>query len=85
MLEKWIVKHWIALTAGSVATGIVLRFTYATRGQFVLGGEWTIIPVLFLVEYFIREGKRRKTLARIRRNQKELREKRLQGGRSAVL
>nr|WP_300649492.1 hypothetical protein [uncultured Anaerobutyricum sp.] len=81
MLERWIIRHWIALTAGSVATGIVLHITYAIRGQLVIGGEWTIIPMMFLIEYFIREGKRRKTLARIRRNQKELREKRLQSGR----
>lgn len=81
MLEKWIVRHWIALASGGVLTGIVLRITYATRGQLVIGGEWLIIPVLFLIEYFIREGKRRKTLARIRRNQKKLREQRIHSGR----
>ena len=81
MLEKWIVRHWIALASGCVLTGIVLRITYATRGQLVIGGEWLIIPALFLIEYFIREGKRRKTLARIRRNQKKLREQRLHSGR----
>lgn len=39
MLERWIIRHWIALTAGGVATGIVLHITYAIRGQLVIGGE----------------------------------------------
>lgn len=48
MLERWIIRHWIALTAGGVATGIVLHITYAIRGQLVIGGELYIKFLLFV-------------------------------------
>lgn len=60
MLEKWIVRHWIALCAGCVLTGIALRIAYAERGYMAMGAEWLIIPVIFTGEYFYRNLHRRK-------------------------
>lgn len=60
MLEKWIVRHWIALCIGCVLTGIALRIAYAERGYTAIGAEWLIIPMAFVVELFFRNLFRRK-------------------------
>ena len=53
MLERWIVKHWIALSAGCL-----LMAAYAQRGYAAIGGEWAIIPIVFLIEWFIKARRR---------------------------
>ena len=60
MIEKWIVRHWIALCIGCVLNGIVLRIAYAERGYVAMGAEWLIIPIVFTVETFCRSLCRRK-------------------------
>lgn len=52
MLERWIVKHWIALSAGCLLMAAAVRMTYAQRGYAAIGGEWAIIPIVFLIEWF---------------------------------
>lgn len=66
MLEKWIVRHWIALCVGCVLMGFALRIAYAERGRMGFGGEWLIIPMVFAVERHIRKCRRRRN-ARVRR------------------
>lgn len=60
MLEKWIVRHWIALCVGCVLMGIALRVAYAERGFVAFGTEWLIIPVVFVIEKVYRNSCRRK-------------------------
>ena len=60
MLEKWIIRHWIALCVGCVLMGIALRIAYAERGYMAFGGEWLIIPAVFAVEGYIKKMRRRK-------------------------
>lgn len=55
MLEKWIIRHWIALCVGCVLMGIALRIAYAERGYMAFGGEWLIIPAVFAVEGYIKK------------------------------
>ncbi|HIY02373.1 MAG TPA: hypothetical protein IAA26_11100 [Candidatus Blautia faecipullorum] len=57
MLERWIVKHWLALCIGCLGMGAALRVTYHLRGYLAVGGEWMIIPMVFLIEKAIREIK----------------------------
>ena len=40
MLERMIVKHWIALTVGFTLLGVLIRVRYNTQGHFAIGGEW---------------------------------------------
>ena len=54
MLERWIVKHWIALSVGC----LLMRMAYAQRGYAAIGGEWAIIPIVFLIEWFIKARRR---------------------------
>lgn len=54
MLERWIVKHWIALSAGCLLMAAAVRMAYAQRGYAAIGGEWAIIPIVFLIEWFIK-------------------------------
>lgn len=42
MLERWIVKHWIALSAGCLLMAAAVRMTYAQRGYAAIGGEYGI-------------------------------------------
>lgn len=58
MLERWIARHWIALCAGCVLMGVALRTQYSVRGRMSFGGEWFIIPFMFMMEYMIRTIKR---------------------------
>ena len=55
MLERWIVKHWIALSAGCLLMAAAVRMAYAQRGYAAIGGEWAIIPIVFLIEWFIKK------------------------------
>lgn len=68
MLEKWIVRHWIALCIGCVLMGIALRVAYAERGYMAFGSEWLIIPVVFVAERYIRKYMRRRKRAVLQRN-----------------
>ena len=54
MLERWIVEHWIALSAGCLLMAAAVRMAYAQRGYAAIGGEWAIIPIVFLIEWFIK-------------------------------
>ena len=45
MLERMIVKHWIALTVGFTLLGVLIRVRYNTQGHFAIGGEW-LAPAL---------------------------------------
>lgn len=58
MLERWIVKHWIALSAGCLLMAAAVRMAYAQRGYAAIGGEWAIIPIVFLIEWFIKARRR---------------------------
>lgn len=58
MLEQWIVKHWIALSAGCLLMAAAVRMAYAQRGYAAIGGEWAIIPIVFLIEWFIKARRR---------------------------
>ena len=40
MLERMIVKHWIALTVGFTLLGVLIRVRYNTQGHFAIGSEW---------------------------------------------
>lgn len=57
MLERWIVRHWIALCIGCLTMGIFLRVAYHLRGYLAVGSEWLVIPVAFLIESAVREIK----------------------------
>lgn len=58
MLERWIVKHWIALSVGCLLMAAAVRMAYAQRGYVAIGGEWAIIPIMFLIEWFIKARRR---------------------------
>jgi hypothetical protein len=58
MIERLIIKHWVALSVGCVLLGITIRITYEDRGHFAFGSEWAIIPLVFIVEIFIRNVRR---------------------------
>lgn len=46
MLERMIVKHWIALTVGFTLLGVLIRVRYNTQGHFAIGGEW-LAPAIY--------------------------------------
>ncbi len=58
MLERWIIKHWIALSVGCLMMAVVVRMAYAYRGYAAIGSEWAIIPIIFLIEWFIKAKRR---------------------------
>ncbi|MCJ7861271.1 hypothetical protein MUB48_07575 [Blautia sp. NSJ-157] len=58
MLERWIVKHWIALSVGCLLMAMAVRIAYAKRGYAAIGFEWAIIPIVFLVEWFFKARRR---------------------------
>ena len=35
-----------------------VRMAYAQRGYAAIGGEWAIIPIVFLIEWFIKARRR---------------------------
>ena len=47
MLERMIVKHWIALTVGFTLLGVLIRVRYNTQGHFAIGGEWLAPAFLY--------------------------------------
>lgn len=50
MLERWIVKHWIALSAGCLLMAAAVRMAYARRGYAAIGGEAVMsYPKLFII------------------------------------
>ena len=49
MLERMIVKHWIALTVGFTLLGVLIRVRYNTQGHFAIGGEW-LAPAFMLFQ-----------------------------------
>ena len=49
MLERWIVKHWIALSAGCLLMAAAVRMAYAQRGYAAIGGEELVFLELFRV------------------------------------
>lgn len=55
MLERMIVKHWMALTVGFVLLGVLIRVRYNTQGHFAIGGEWLMPGFMLFVEWLIRK------------------------------
>ncbi len=51
---KIILKNWLLLTAGLILTAICVRVAYQERGYIAFGGEWLIIPLLFIVKGIIK-------------------------------
>ena len=47
MLERMIVKHWIALTVGFTLLGVLIRVRYNTQGHFAIGG----VPELLTLDF----------------------------------
>ena len=45
---KIILKNWLLLTA------VCVRLAYQERGYIAFGGEWLIIPLLFIVKGIIK-------------------------------
>lgn len=54
MLERMIVKHWIALTVGFTLLGVLIRVRYNTQGHFAIGGEWLAPAFMLFLEWLIR-------------------------------
>ena len=54
MLERMIVKHWMALTVGFVLLGVLIRVRYNTQGHFAIGGEWLVPEFMLFIEWLIR-------------------------------
>lgn len=54
MLERMIVKHWIALTVGFTLLGVLIRVRYNTQGHFAIGGEWLVPEFMLFIEWLIR-------------------------------
>lgn len=55
MLERMIVKHWIALTVGFALLGVLIRVRYNTQGHFAIGGEWLMPVFMLFVDWLIRK------------------------------
>lgn len=53
MLERMIVKHWIALTVGFTLLGVLIRVRYNTQGHFAIGGEWLVPEFMLFIEWLI--------------------------------
>ena len=54
MLERMIVKHWIALTVGFTLLGVLIRVRYNTQGHFAIGSEWLVPAFMLFLEWLIR-------------------------------
>ena len=54
MLERMIVKRWIALTVGFTLLGVLIRVRYNTQGHFAIGGEWLAPAFMLFLEWLIR-------------------------------
>lgn len=51
---KIILKNWLLLTVGLMLTAVCVRLAYQERGYIAFGGEWLIIPLLFIVKEIIK-------------------------------
>lgn len=51
---KIILKNWFLLTAGLILTATCVKVAYQERGYIAFGGEWLIIPLLFIVKEIIK-------------------------------
>jgi hypothetical protein len=51
---KIILKNWLLLTVGLMLTAVCVRLAYQERGYIAFGGEWLIIPLLFIVKGIIK-------------------------------
>lgn len=52
---KWIIRNWYILSIGLILTDLAVRFAYIERGYIAMGGEWLILPFLFLLRAFFLE------------------------------
>lgn len=50
-------NHELGVTK-NVPPDTVVMMTYAQRGYAAIGGEWAIIPIVFLIEWFIKARRR---------------------------
>ena len=47
-MGKFILRHWIELTAGMVLTVVAALEMKGARGYFAVGGEWLMAPLFVL-------------------------------------
>ena len=54
-MGKFILKHWMELTAGTTLTVIIALAMKGARGYFAVGGEWLLAPLFILLAHLFRE------------------------------
>lgn len=52
-IERYIIKNWILIAVGLMLTRIAVKSCYEQRGEFYIGGEWLILPVMLVTVYLI--------------------------------
>ncbi len=57
-MEKFIDRNWIWFTTGMILTWKAVEFAYAERGYAAFGGEWLVLPVMFMLVCMARNVRR---------------------------
>jgi len=52
---RWIIKNWLFISVGLILTALAVRYAYADRGYISFGGEWLVMPFLFLLRGLYRD------------------------------
>ncbi len=54
-MKAWMIKNWILLSSGLLLTAGFVEVAYEERGYVAFGGEWLVLPIMFLLKIFIRD------------------------------
>lgn len=52
---QFVIKKWIPLTIGFLATAAAVRIAYNERGYIAVGSEWLILPFTILLFKWVKE------------------------------
>lgn len=56
--EDFVVRNWIWITAGCILQRKAIEYSYFQRGYKAIGGEWLIIPAIFLAVSIYRDARK---------------------------
>lgn len=52
---QFVIRNWIPLTIGFLATAAAVRIAYNERGYIAVGSEWLILPFTILLFKWVKE------------------------------
>ena len=53
IIKNWLIKNWLIISFGLILTALSVRYASVERGYLAIGGEWLVLPILFVTKELV--------------------------------